>query len=128
MAVLRSDVAVVDVYAMTTPTPVAGSSGAMTSMVPSLVRTFVPYLVGVLLTALAKLGVDIGDGTATTLVELGVSIAWYVVFRYLETKGNARWGWLLGLAKAPAYSAEPAPSPDAPDEVLVTDVEPSDGP
>lgn len=109
---------------MSTPTPVQGSSNPMTAMLPSVVRTFVPYIAGVLLVALAKLGLTIPEGAATTFASFLVAVGYYAVVRYLETKGNARWGWLLGIAKAPAYSDRPAPSPDVPGEVLVADVEP----
>lgn len=82
----------------------------------SVVRTAVPFLVGWLLAVpvIAQLGVDAEQ--VTNLVQFVVTTAYYVVFRWLETHVDVRFGWLLGLAKPPAY-----------DQGVGEDVEPLEG-
>lgn len=92
------------------------------NVLPSVVRTAVPIVAGIVLVALAKLGLSLDDGVATTLAESLVAVVYYTGVRFLETRGNAQWGWLLGLAKAPAYSPEPPPSPEAGEEMVATPV------
>ncbi|MEU3566881.1 hypothetical protein AB0E96_00400 [Kitasatospora sp. NPDC036755] len=69
----------------------------------SLLRTGVPALVGWLVAAAARYGLDL-DATALAgvLVPL-VSFVYYAVFRAAEHYLSPRWGWLLGYAKPPAY-------------------------
>lgn len=68
----------------------------------SLIRTFVPIGVGIVLAYLAKKGFNLTvDAEALTLAVIGV---YYAVVRKLE----ARWswlGWLLGTPKAPTYGS-----------------------
>lgn len=70
----------------------------------SILRTVVPFVVGLLLTVLAKLGlsdlVDV-DGL-TELVTIVVGAAYYAAARWLEQR-DQRWGWLIGYATAPTY-------------------------
>ncbi|MEU3559651.1 hypothetical protein [Kitasatospora sp. NPDC006786] len=77
----------------------------------SLLRTGVPALVGWLVAAAARYGLDL-DATALAgvLVPL-VSFIYYAVFRAAEHYLSPRWGWLLGYAKPPAYPAGKAPLP-----------------
>lgn len=71
----------------------------------SVIRTVVPFIVGALLSlpVVNQLGVD--ADAATAAVQFFVTTAYYVVFRLAETHLDSRFGWLLGLAKPPAYSA-----------------------
>lgn len=69
----------------------------------SLIRTFVPALVGLLIAALAKIGAHVDNDALAALVDAVVVGAYYTAVRQLE----ARWPWLgvlLGVAKAPTYS------------------------
>ncbi|RGD59403.1 hypothetical protein DR950_17825 [Kitasatospora xanthocidica] len=77
----------------------------------SLLRTGVPALVGWLVAAAARYGLDF-DATALAgvLVPL-VSFVYYAVFRAAEHYLSPRWGWLLGYAKPPAYPAGKAALP-----------------
>lgn len=69
----------------------------------SVVRTVVPLVVGALLTAALKLGVHLDDGAITQTVTVIVTVVFYAIVRVLETKIGPAWGWLLGVAKVPAY-------------------------
>lgn len=71
----------------------------------SLVRTYVPLGVGVLVTWLASYGIQI-DSTATAALAAGVgaivSAALYALIRAAERRWP-RLGALLGVPKAPTY-------------------------
>lgn len=69
----------------------------------SIVRTFVPVLVGLILTGLANVGMDIPEGLITEVVLAVVITLYYAVVRLLETHVSPAWGWLLGVAKVPKY-------------------------
>ena len=79
---------------------------------PSLIRTYTPVLVGALVTFLSrKWGIIIDeDASADLTLALGgiATLVFYTVVRILEKEIPAV-GWLLGLAKQPAYSPETAP-------------------
>ncbi len=73
----------------------------------SLIRTFVPIIVGYVATILLKLGVHI-TGDLTPLVTAAVTAGYYLVVRTLEhVSQNPKWGWLLGKAATPVYTANP---------------------
>lgn len=93
----------------------------MTDQSPAFIRTLIPLVVGYLAT---RFGFDPDDPTIATLVGLGVAYAYYVLCHVVELRWPA-FGWLLGVAKAPAYSTEPAPSPDRGEalEAVVVDEE-----
>ena len=81
----------------------------MNDTVISFIRTWVPMAAGVALTWLADvLGIAIDESTSATVVAAVVGVlsaVWYALARFLEQKFP--WaGWLLGVNKAPAYSAE----------------------
>ncbi len=82
---------------------------AVTGVLTSIVRTAVPYLVGLLVTLAAKAGLDLDDATLQSigaLLTVVIGTAYYAVVRELETRFSPAWGWLLGRAKAPAYGVE----------------------
>lgn len=84
-------------------------------LAPSVVRTVTPYLVGALVTLLARWGVDWHPSAeVTSLVAVGVSAVYYALVRILETRGRQAWGWLLGLPKAPTYAATARKEPLSP--------------
>lgn len=92
---------------------------------PSIVRTVTTWLVGVLVTLLAKAGLDWSPSPeAMVLVTTLVGSAWYVIFRWLETKASSNWGWALGLPKAPTYDAPAQPSEDSPTGYEATETSP----
>ena len=94
----------------------------MTDLMPSLIRTLVPILVGPLV---ARFGLDVTDPDDLALVSAVISYAFYVLVRVVETKFPVA-GYLLGIAKAPAYSPEPSPSP-GPGEDVEAVVVPDEG-
>lgn len=75
----------------------------------SIVRTTVPFAVGLIVTALAKLNLTVDGQSLTGLITLGVSTGYYGIVRIAEQRLSEAWGWLLGAKGAPAYRA-PAPS------------------
>lgn len=96
-------------------------------MNPSLIRTGVPFLVGPLLAwAATKLGLPVEEianpeSALYVLVTGALSAAcgylYYVGARFLEVYASPKWGYILGLAKSPAYSKEDAPSPGKGEDV-----------
>lgn len=73
----------------------------MNSLIISIVRTFVPYLVGLLAVA----GVQLTDADVAGLTStLGFvfSLGYYVVVRLVEKK-YPQAGWLLGAPTKPTY-------------------------
>ncbi|GAA5146263.1 hypothetical protein GCM10025768_04640 [Microbacterium pseudoresistens] len=93
----------------------AAQSGAQTTtseqpreraMRDSVVRTFTPWLVGALIGWLISLGWEIDDTWRTLITvatALVISMIYYAVVRFLETKVAPRFGWLLGVARSPNY-------------------------
>lgn len=93
---------------MTTPNTAGSlikSGGA--ALLASIVRTFVPLLVGVIVAGFTKLGVPVDDDSVAAVVNgfvsLAVALGYYVVARGLEVFASSKFGWLLGYAKAPVY-------------------------
>lgn len=78
----------------------------MKALYDSLIRTFVPWLAGVIVTWLVSLGVPLDPEVAPKLLALLMLIAsglYYIVARLLEMYVSPKFGWLLGLAKQPDY-------------------------
>ena len=83
----------------------------MTAQTPAVVRTSTPPAYAGALIYLAQRFLHINLDTNDILVLLPVvSAAFYIVVRALETWKPAL-GYILGVAKQPAYSPEPSPSP-----------------
>ena len=81
----------------------------MKTLFDSLVRTYVPWLAGVIITFLVSLGVPLDPEVQPALLALlmlAASAAYYWIARLLETHVSPKFGWLLGLAKTPVYGAE----------------------
>lgn len=73
----------------------------------SIVRTLVPLIVGALIGAAAKVGLDLDDGAIASAVTVIVTTGYYALVRVLETGIGPAWGWLLGVAKPPQYETPP---------------------
>ena len=69
----------------------------------SLWRTVVPIIVGTLAAWLAHAGIGVDSAAATAWLTAAFSSAYYALFRLLEAHVSVRFGWLLGLARPPAY-------------------------
>lgn len=78
----------------------------------SIVRTFIPVLVGVAVTVLTGAGAE-DDGTlrenVAALVTLTVTTVYYGVVRLLEQHASRYFGWFLGAPKAPEYPTTSVP-------------------
>lgn len=84
-------------------------------LAPSVVRTVTPYVVGALVTLLARWGIDWTPTPEVLVIVSGlVAAAYYALVRILETRGRQAWGWLLGLPKAPIYDATAQRDADSP--------------
>ena len=75
----------------------------------SLIRTVVPVIVGVLVAAFAKVGLQLTDDTFTGVITTAVTALYYAGARWLEVKVAPWWGWLSGKAGAPQYPVNPSP-------------------
>ena len=69
----------------------------------SLVRTFVPYLVGFIVVLGARYGFGIDAASLTSFLTLLTGTLYYAAARYAEQTYGSRWGWLLGHTKQPSY-------------------------
>lgn len=88
---------------MTTPAP---TTSASQTLAPSLVRTAVPFLAGLIATWLAeRLGLPVDSATVGALLTALFGYAYYVVARFLEVYASSKWGYILGLTRTPTYAA-----------------------
>lgn len=72
------------------------------SLLPSILRTVVPLLVGLLLTWPITAGLGITEEQATAVTTTVVTAAYYLLVRLAE-QYVPQLGWLLGYASAPLY-------------------------
>ena len=90
----------------------------MNSLFPSVLRTAVPLLVGWIVTGTGALGVHVDSTTVAGGVTAAVALAYYLLFRILESAAtHLSWeplrvaaGLLLGWARPPHYDGGAAPS------------------
>lgn len=71
-------------------------------MLPSIIRTIVPVIVGVIVGQAARIGFDLDAGAVTSIVTVVVAAAYHAIVRFLEERWPAL-GALLGYARAPQY-------------------------
>ena len=79
---------------------------SMKALFDSIVRTVVPYLVGLTLSWLATTGLELDSefkSNLTAVLTAALGTLYFIVVRALETYVAPKFGWLLGLAKAPVY-------------------------
>ena len=106
----------------------AGGETASYVLLMSLVRTFVPVVVGSVLAWFAAKGIPVDPDLETTLTVALTGMAtfvYYAVVRFLETKVSPKFGWLLGNNSSPdSYSPGKPPLDAAPaeDDGLAEDV------
>jgi hypothetical protein len=74
----------------------------------SLWRTAVPIVVGTLVALLAHAGIGVDSPALTLWLGGAFSAGYYALFRVLEAHVSPRFGWLLGLARPPAYPSTAA--------------------
>ena len=75
----------------------------MNDLLASIIRTLVTIAVGLVTTAAVRLGVTIDTAAATALAQSIITGAVYSIVRLLEERIDPRFGWLLGVARKPAY-------------------------
>ena len=78
------------------------SEKSMNDLLKSMIRTFVPVVVGLILSALAQIGVKVDPGTIAGAVDAIFIGGYYAIVRFLESK-SPKLGWLLGLPSEPHY-------------------------
>lgn len=79
----------------------------MKDLFDSLVRTYVPWIVGVVLGWLVSLGIPLDPEVEPqlTVAIMGiVTFIWYALVRVFEVYVSPKFGWLLGLGTAPEYT------------------------
>ncbi|MBM9510002.1 hypothetical protein [Actinacidiphila acididurans] len=69
----------------------------------SLWRTVVPLIVGTVVALLSHAGIGVDSSALTLWLGTAFSAGYYTLFRILEAHVSPAWGWLLGLARPPAY-------------------------
>ncbi|MFB7122960.1 hypothetical protein [Kitasatospora sp. NPDC056273] len=91
----------------------------------SLWRTCVPYIVAFLAVQAARLGLHLDNASVTSALVTGFGTAYYAVFRFLEHRFGATWGWFLGAARPPSYQQPAATPPAAAKPVAATPTTPT---
>lgn len=75
---------------------------------PSLVRTLIPILAGLVGTWLVNtFAVTLDSATAGALVSAAIGYVYYALARFLEVYGSDKWGFILGFRKLPVYATPP---------------------
>lgn len=77
----------------------------MEDLLKSVIRTFVPVVVGLIMSGLATINVTLDEPALYGLVDALFVGLYYTVVRFLETK-EKKFGWLLGLPSPPHYEKE----------------------
>lgn len=83
----------------------------MKAIFDSLVRTFVPIVVGAVVAFFVERGIVLDpefEGALTAGVGAAAAFLWYTASRLLEVYVAPNFGWLLGLANAPRYNGKHA--------------------
>ncbi len=78
----------------------------MKALFDSLVRTYVPWFVGIAVGWLVSLGIPLDpdvEPQITAALMLASSMLWYFLARVFETYVHPKLGWLIGLPKQPIY-------------------------
>lgn len=98
-------------------------SNTVAALWASIVRTFVPIIVGSVVGWFVTLGIPLDDkfqGLLTLLVSAILTGIYYVAVRLLETYVTPKFGWLLGLAKTPAIYTPESPALATRDDLTST--------
>jgi len=96
--------------------PLKGLVQKANDYVASLVRTGVMLAVGYLLAWAGRHGLDLH--VAQAQLDVVATSVYYIVVRAMEHYVDPKFGWLLGLARKPAYDA--ATAADAPTDPPAT--------
>jgi ABC-type sulfate transport system permease subunit len=69
----------------------------------SIIRTFIPAVVGAVVTLLTKIGANVDSAALEVGISTIITGLYYAGVRVLEVKVGPKFGWLLGAPKAPTY-------------------------
>lgn len=69
----------------------------------SVVRTFVPQVVALIVAVLAKVGLEVDNDVLVLAVSEAFAVVYYLAVRGLEEFKDSRYGKLLGRAARPMY-------------------------
>lgn len=86
---------------------------ASPNVLKGMIRTVVPYVIGLLVTWLGSKGINLPEDVQAQLsaaITVAIGSVWYGVVRKLE-KTNPDFGWLLGVKGAPVYLPPDVPIP-----------------
>ena len=78
----------------------------MSDWIVSLIRTYVPLAVGVVVSWLARNNIVAIDGESAAAVFTAAVVGLYYAAARLLEKRWPKAGWLLGAAKSPSYAKE----------------------
>lgn len=79
----------------------------MKALADSLVRTFVPIIVGAVISFFVTSGIELDpefEGALFLVVTAVLQGVYYLAVRLFELYVSPKFGWLLGLAKKPVYT------------------------
>ena len=72
-------------------------------MLKSIIRTFVPVVVGLIISWFAQLGIEVPTAALAGVIDAIFVGGYYAIIRVLESK-SPQFGWLLGLPSPPSYT------------------------
>lgn len=78
----------------------------MKNLFDSLVRTFVPIIVGAVVGFFVSAGIELDpefELSMTAAITSAASMLWYTLVRLFEVYVSPKFGWLLGAASQPEY-------------------------
>lgn len=83
----------------------------ISQIIPGIIRTVVPYVVGLVVSVFVTIGVDFPEsavGDITGILTLVIGSAYYAVSMWLQEKfpGNAFVAYLLGSPAKPVYKEQ----------------------
>jgi hypothetical protein len=82
----------------------------MKTLWDSIVRTIVPIAVGAVVSFFIAQGIELDpefEGALFLVLTGAFQGLYYIAVRLFETYVSPKFGWLLGLAKAPEYTSKP---------------------
>ena len=74
----------------------------------SMVRTLVPVVAGLIISGLARIGIEVSEPALITVIDGLVIGGYYALARWLEGRWTG-FGWLLGLPSQPEYHVAQKP-------------------
>lgn len=76
----------------------------MNDMIKSIIRTIVPYLVGIVVSSFASIGIEVDSAAMAQVVAASLAALYYVVVRLLGMV-DPRFEYMLVVPAKPSYDA-----------------------